>query len=106
MGAALLAATLACLSACGDRPAGVPAVVNNTTISIPEVRAAMARTQSNDVGAVLDALIDEELLAQRALENKLDRRPDVVLALQAARRQILAAAAVRQRIGSISETDK
>ncbi|HVY06896.1 MAG TPA: EpsD family peptidyl-prolyl cis-trans isomerase [Burkholderiales bacterium] len=48
---------------------------------------------------VLEALVDERLLAQRALENRLDRQPETIAALEGARRRVLARAAIEQASG-------
>ena len=38
---------------------------------------------------VLDRLVDQELAVEKAIEKKLDRSPEVLLALENARREIL-----------------
>ena len=45
---------------------------------------------------VLDRLVDQELAVEKAIEKKLDRSPEVLLALENARREILARAYVEQ----------
>jgi EpsD family peptidyl-prolyl cis-trans isomerase len=52
---------------------------------------------------VLDRLIDQELAIEQALEKKLDRTPDVITALDAARREILARAYIDQITGAVSK---
>jgi EpsD family peptidyl-prolyl cis-trans isomerase len=64
---------------------------------VPDDKIKQAQKQ------VLDRLIDQELLVQQALEKKLDRDPDVLLQLEAARRQILAQAFIQQVTGGIQK---
>ena len=45
---------------------------------------------------VLDRLVDQELAVEKAIEKKLDRSPEVLLALENSRREILARAYVEQ----------
>jgi EpsD family peptidyl-prolyl cis-trans isomerase len=52
---------------------------------------------------ILDRLIDQELAIEQALEKKLDRTPDVITALDAARREILARAYIDQITGAVSK---
>jgi EpsD family peptidyl-prolyl cis-trans isomerase len=99
------------LWSCGGRAPQerIAVVVNGTGISVIDMRAAMARapgSQQSKPGAVLDAVIDEELLAQKALKNKLETYPQVAEALRTARRQILAEAYTHQLIASASGEDK
>lgn len=54
----------------------------------PNVDPAAARKQ------VLEALIDEQLLVQKAMADKLDRDPQVLQAIERNKRQILAQAAI------------
>jgi EpsD family peptidyl-prolyl cis-trans isomerase len=48
-------------------------------------------------------LVDQELLAQKAQADKLDRDPKVMEALDAARRQILAEAFISRKLGTPAE---
>ena len=102
----VLAAAVLC--SCGDRAPQerVAATVNGVAIPIGDMRAAMAQLAGAKPGAVLDGLVDQELLAQKALKNRLDTAPEIAQALRAARRQILAQAYVRQLIASASGEDK
>lgn len=90
------------LTACGDdtKPAAQVAVkVNDGAVTVPHLESELARLRGLDgeqrKGAskqVLERLVDQELLAQLALANKLDRDPRVLQAIEAAKRQILAQA--------------
>lgn len=88
------------LVACG-RPAmdegQVLVRVNGDEISVHQLNFALtqgpARPQSaTDQNALLDKMIDRQLAMQQALDKKLDRRPEVMMRLEEARRDILAAA--------------
>ena len=50
---------------------------------------------------VLQSLVDEQLLAQKAMADQLDKEPSVMRALERARRQILAHAAIEHAGGEI-----
>ena len=97
------------LAACGgEGGAGkdatqVAARVNSGEISVHQINAALARTpnlKQSDVaaasGQVLQRLIDQELLVQSATDSKLDRNPNVMQAIEAARREILARSYLEQ----------
>ena len=98
-------ATAALLAACGGgdgekKPATqVAAKVNSGEISVHQVNFVLQRQpglkpeQAQAVSRrVLDGLVDQELAVQQAIEQKLDRDPRIVSALEAARRDILARA--------------
>jgi EpsD family peptidyl-prolyl cis-trans isomerase len=108
MRAATAALSIALLCSCGNRAPQerVAATVNGVSISVDDMRAAMAQATGAKPGAVLDGLVDQELLAQKALKNRLDTAPQIAQALRIARRQILAQAYVRQLIASASGEDK
>ena len=101
---AALAATL--LAACGQKKdvtptdtAGSEAVakVNGDELTAAQLAIALLkqrgmRPDAGDAAAkqVLDQLIDEEIVAQKAVTAKLDKDPKVVAQIEAARRDILA----------------
>ena len=101
---AALAATL--LAACGQKKdvaptdtAGSEAVakVNGDELTAAQLALALLkqrgmRPDAGDAAAkqVLDQLIDEEIVAQKAVTAKLDKDPKVVAQIEAARRDILA----------------
>lgn len=98
-GALGLAATLA---GCGERKpeaSQVAARVNGSDITVHQINFLLQRDrtlapeQAEAAGRrVLELLIDQELAVQRAIELKLDRDPQTVQALEAARREVLARA--------------
>ena len=103
------------LAACGGedkkKPASqVAAKVNKEEISVHQINAVLSRTGrlSADQTArasreVLEKLIDQELLVQKATEKKLDRDPNIMQALEAGRRQILSQAYLEQLTSSIAK---
>ncbi|MDQ3185482.1 MAG: EpsD family peptidyl-prolyl cis-trans isomerase [Pseudomonadota bacterium] len=108
---ALFASLALGLVACGDRkeaekPASqIAAKVNSGEVSVHQINYILSRT---GVGAntpeaapkirreILDKLVDQELAVEQAVEKKLDRSPDVLMAIENARREILARAYIEQ----------
>jgi EpsD family peptidyl-prolyl cis-trans isomerase len=85
----------------------VVAKVNGDEITVRELNDQFSRIESRTgldktIGKrqVLDALVDEKLLAQEASESGLDRRPETVAALDRAKRKILAQAAIDHAMGN------
>ncbi len=77
----------------------VAARVNADEITVHQVNDVLARSQNitPEVAAqakreILDRLIDQQLAKQQAIENKLDRAPKVMRAIEAAKSEILARA--------------
>jgi len=76
----------------------VAAVVNDSEISIHQVKTYLARNPGlaslGDAasGRALDALIEQELAAQYARAQSLDKSPAVIQAMELARREVLARA--------------
>jgi EpsD family peptidyl-prolyl cis-trans isomerase len=80
--------------------------VNSDQITVHEVDAAMARSPpltpqlaARTRGEMVDELIDQSLARQRAIEEGLDRAPEVLRAMEAAKTEILARAYL-QRIAA------
>ncbi len=100
-----LVLTAAALSGCplgdkgkADGTAQVAAVVNDSEISIHQVKAYLARNPAmasmGDAASTraLDSLIEQELAAQAARAQNLEKSPAVIQAMELARREVLARA--------------
>lgn len=99
------------LSACGHKEGGtqVVAKVNGDEITVYQLNYAMARLgnipkekQDEAAKQVLKGLVDQQLLVKLALDKKLERNPNVLQAIEASRRQILAQAALEQLVQPLS----
>ncbi len=71
--------------------------VNDREITVSQLNEALDTLNPESLTAevtrqAIDSLVDEELLVQAAMKNRLDRDPATVAALERARRQILAEA--------------
>jgi EpsD family peptidyl-prolyl cis-trans isomerase len=101
------------IAGCGSKDADKPkpatqiaAKVNSGEISVHQLNYVLTRTPGAGAASpemapkirreVLDRLVDQELAVEKATEKKLDRSPEVLLALENARREILARAYVEQ----------
>lgn len=106
------------LSSCGKTGDKMPlsqiaAKVNGDEISVHEVNSVVASGSGNAAAGqnkpaatqVLEQLIERELLAQNALAAKLDREPQVMQAIEAAKHQILAQAYLERAIAATSRHD-
>lgn len=80
----------------------VVARVDGEEISVHQINALLRQLPSAGGDPkilsleVLNRLIDQQLLVKQALEQKLDRNPQVMLQLEAARREVLARAYTEQ----------
>ncbi|WP_025040956.1 EpsD family peptidyl-prolyl cis-trans isomerase [Nitrosospira briensis] len=107
----ILSASLALgLAACGSKDAEKPvsqiaAKVNSGEISVHQINYILSHAGAN-AGTpetapkvrreILDRLIDQELAVEQAIGKKLDRSPDILMAVENARREILARAYIAQ----------
>jgi len=89
----------------------VAARVNADEITVHQVNYVLARSQNvtPEVAAqakrdILDRLVDQHLARQKAIENKLDRSPNVMQAIEAAKSEILARAYLEQIAAAIPKT--
>lgn len=106
------------LSACNHSDSGgkqtqVVAKVNGDEITVHQINGEMRRLQvpvaNPQVVAkkMLDSLIDRQLLVQEAIKLNLDRTPEVVQLVDAARAQIYAQAYLARKVSALSAaTDK
>lgn len=91
----------------GKSPSQVAARVNGTELTVHQINYALQRIPNLDKSQsqaaslqVARNLVDQELLVQKAVKDKLDRDPMVVQAIDAARRQILAEAWMGRKLGT------
>ncbi|WP_159876258.1 EpsD family peptidyl-prolyl cis-trans isomerase [Aquitalea denitrificans] len=92
------------LAGCGQKdekaaPSQVLAKVNDGEITVMQLNGVLRGAGNTADQALakqnaLDYLVNQEILQQKAAELKLDRDPDVMQAVEQAKRQILAAAAL------------
>jgi len=94
-------------AATAEKPTQVAAKVNGTELTVHQVNFALQHIPNLDKAQskaaslqVVRNLVDQEVLAQKALADKLDRDPTVVQALEAARLQILAEAYMSRKLGA------
>lgn len=86
------------------RESQVLASVNGSEITLTHLQYQLQREtapyQSLDElrKRALDTLIEQELLKQRALDNKLDQDPDVMVRIETSRNRLLADAYVQQKV--------
>ena len=79
-----------CSASEGGTPPGAAARVNAEVITVQELEAA--RRRDNLGGATLERLVDQRLARQHALEQGLERSPQIAQALESAKTEILARA--------------
>ena len=110
--AVLVSATL--LSGCGgdkkDKATQVAAKVNKEEISVHQINFMLSRQpglkpEQKDQAqkAVLESLISQELVYQQAQEQKLDRDPNVLQMLEAAKREIIVRAYLERLVQNASK---
>ena len=111
----LLSAMLA-LSGCVDKKkttttdaTPIVAKVNATQITAQQVNTAVQRIPNLDKSRTKEAslevvrsLVDQEVLVQKAMQDKLDSDPKVMALLEAARRQVLAQAYMEKKLGALT----
>jgi EpsD family peptidyl-prolyl cis-trans isomerase len=95
----LSALPLGCQRAEATRPAQLAAKVNGAEITVYPSQAGAQLNASQ----ALEAIIDRELLAQKALAAGLEREPAVAQSIDHARRQVLAQAWVERTSGKAAK---
>jgi EpsD family peptidyl-prolyl cis-trans isomerase len=121
LGLPVLLVALLSVTGCGDKQSSeekggtqVAAKVNGTELTVHQVNFALQRipnlTKDNSKAAslqVIRTLVDQEVLVQQAVADKLDRDPVVVQAMEAAKNQILAQVFMDRKLGTpVPPTDK
>ena len=115
--APLLAISLVALmlSACGNKEdkkivTQVAAKVGSEEISVHQINQVLSRTNTASTTPqaaqamrkeVLEKLIDQQLAVDQATEKKLNRSPEVVAQIEAARREVLSRAYIQQLTGAL-----
>lgn len=102
------------VAGCGDKKeekkenTQVAAKVNGQEITVHQVNEVLSKApnmkpeEAKQAGyGVLRNLVDQELLVKQALENKVDRDPRTVSALESARNQILAQGYLEKQLTSL-----
>lgn len=112
---AAIAAAVLLLAACGSKEDKKPATqaaarVNGAEITVHQVNQLLSRvpgvTEQNVAKArqeVLARLVDQQLVVEQALDKKLDRQPEVMAAIEAARREVLARAHIDQVVAALNK---
>lgn len=98
------------LAACDSKESQKPATqiaakVNSGEISVHQLNYVLAKAARGNATPemapkirreILDRLVDQELAVEQAVNKKLDRSPEVLMAIENARREILARAYIEQ----------
>lgn len=116
---ALASLLMLSLAACSGKDEGsgqqatqVAAKVGDSEISVHQINQVLGQTQLKDTSKeavqaasrqILERLIDQQLAVDAATEDKLHRSPEVVSALEAARREVLARAYVQKLTGAVAK---
>lgn len=95
------------LTGCGDdaekkSPSQVLARVNGKEITVLQLNYLLAqqpKTDNETKQKLLDSLVEQELMVQKAEELKLDRNPDVLQGVEFSKKQVLAQAVIQNLIG-------
>jgi EpsD family peptidyl-prolyl cis-trans isomerase len=115
MGVSVLAlASILSLNGCGDKDevkaTQVAAKVNGEEITVHQINYRLAKLGNLGAeqtklaaGQMLTSLVDQQLLVDKAIEEKMDRDPQVVQTLDENRRQVLANAYIGRMVQNVSK---
>ncbi len=111
-GGLLALSVVLALAGCGEKKAPasqVAARVGETELTVHQLNAAMPTLSAGLAGegeevqkAVLKRMVERELLVQRALSDKIDQDPKIMLALDSARQDILAKAWLDTQVAQLA----
>ncbi len=111
--AAVASAALAGCGSDGKTATQVAAQVNGEEISVHQINFVLQRTPgltaeraAEAKNEILERLIDQEVLVQAADEGRLDRDPEVLQRLEAAKREILARAHLERVAAAVPKPDE
>jgi len=114
MGVMVVAVAIS-LAGCGDKKkdkeaSQVAAKVNGDEITVHQINNELTRLGNvapeqakQAANQVLKSLVDQQILVQKAIEDKMDRDPQVVQALDAARRQILSQSYIQKLTANVAK---
>jgi len=114
MGVLVMAVAIS-LAGCGDKKKGkeasqVAAKVNSDEITVHQINQELSKLgnvapEQSKLAAkqVLRSIVDQQVLVQKAIEEKMDRDPQVVQALDAARRQILSQSYIQKLTANVAK---
>ena len=104
------------LAGCSDKKAStedsatpaaeMAAKVNGSALSVEMVNLALQHSAGGDkssdaaMSKALQGLVDQEVIAQKAVADKLDQDPEIKLTLDMVRRQVLAEAYMKRKLGT------
>ena len=111
LASAVFALALAGCNKASVEPSQVIARVNADEISVHQLnfalgQASKATISNSERDALVEKMIDRQLLQQQTLQQKLDRRPEVMVRLEEARLDILAAAYAEEVSGKLAAPDE
>lgn len=92
-------------------PTQVVARIDSEEITVHQLNLALAKLQRKDISkkerdAVLETMVDRQLLQRQSQLLKLDRRTEVMARLEEARHEIMAAAYVEELAGKLPPIDE
>jgi EpsD family peptidyl-prolyl cis-trans isomerase len=111
----LVMAVAVYLAGCSDKKKGkeasqVAVKVNNDEITVHQINQELSKLGNvapeqakRAANQVLRSIVDQQVFVQKAIEEKMDRDPQVVQSLDAARRQILAQSYIQKLTANVAK---